>query len=312
MRAIQWKAGMYTGIQTAWTLGKVLFPVTFTVSVLQHTPVIDWAVAVFTPLMQWVGLPGEAAIPLVLGNFINLYAAIGGILTMTFSVKEVFIMAVMLSFSHNLFVEGAVCKKVGVSIWVMSFVRLAMAFASAAIIHVVWRGGEQAAQYGLVAPEQVEVSGFWPIVGDALQTAVVGTLQFSIIVFILMIFIQVLKDLYVLAFVSRQLTTAMNFLGIPDRGAITMAAGLLFGIAFGAGVIIDQAREQAFSKRDLYIMLIFLSGCHAVVEDTLIFLPLGVPIWALLLIRIVVAIVLTMVVARMWRRRGFKPVQVEG
>lgn len=312
MRAIQWKAGMYTGIQTAWTLGKVLFPVTFTVSVLQHTPVIDWAVALFTPLMQWVGLPGEAAIPLVLGNFINLYAAIGGILTMTFSVKEVFIMAIMLSFSHNLFVEGAVCKKVGVSIWVMSFVRLAMAFASAAIIHLVWQGGEQAAQYGLVAPEQVEVSGFWPIVGDALQTAVVGTLQFSIIVFILMIFIQVLKDLYVLAFVSRQLTTAMNFLGIPDRGAITMAAGLLFGIAFGAGVIIDQAREQAFSKRDLYIMLIFLSGCHAVVEDTLIFLPLGVPIWALLLIRIVVAIVLTIVVARMWRRRGFKPVQVEG
>ena len=50
-------------------------------------------------------------------------------------------------------------------------------------------------------------------------------------------------------------------------------------------MIIEQAREQAFSKRDLYVMLLFLSGCHAVVEDTLLFVPLGIPIWALLLLQ---------------------------
>lgn len=312
MKSIQWRKGCETGIRTAWALGKVLFPVTFIVAVLQHTPVIDWTVLLFEPVMGWIGLPGDAAIPLALGNLLNLYAAIGAVLTMEFTVKEVFILAVMLSFSHNLLVEGALCKKIGVSLLAVSAMRLFMAFSSAALIHLVWSGGDQPARYGLVAPDQAEVSGFLPIVWKALQTAVTGTLQFSVVVFLLMIMIQALNDWGVLDIVSRKLSSSMNVLGIPERGAVTMAAGLLFGLAFGAGVIIEQAREQAFSKRDLYVMLLFLSGCHAVVEDTLLFVPLGIPIWALLLLRVVVAVILTVVVARIWRRRSYQPPLAKG
>lgn len=305
MRSIRWKQGLRSGYLTVWALGKVLFPVTFIVAVLQHTPVVEWVVHLFEPLMRWIGLPGEAAIPLAIGNLLNLYAAVGAILTMDFTVKEVFILAVMLSFSHNLLVEGAVCKRIGVSLMVISAMRLLMAFSSAVFINIVWSGGQEAAKYGLVATEAVEVSGWLPVLWDSLYTAIMGTLQFSIVVFVLMIFIQILKDLRVLDVISRRLSFTMRFLGIPDRGAITMGAGLLFGIAFGAGVIIEQAREQAFSKRDLYIMLLFLSGCHAVVEDTLLFVPLGIPVWALLLLRLVVAIVLTVIVARIWHKRGY-------
>lgn len=313
MKSIQWKTGCRAGLRTAWSLGKVLFPVTFLVAVLQHTPAIDWAVSLFEPVMGWIGLPGDAAIPLVLGNLLNLYAAIGAVLTMDFTVKQVFIIAVMLSFSHNLLVEGALCKKIGVSFLAVSAMRLFMAFSSAALIHLLWSGGGEVARYGLVATEQAEVSGFLPITLNALQTAVTGTLQFSVIVFLLMMMIQMLRDLRVLDFISQKLATSMHFLGIPERGAITMAAGLLFGLAFGAGVIIEQAREQAFSKRDLYVMLLFLSGCHAVLEDTLLFVPLGIPVWALLLFRVVVAIILTVLVARIWRRRGYRsPVEAKG
>lgn len=313
MKSIQWKMGCRAGLRTAWSLGKVLFPVTFLVAVLQHTPAIDWAVSLFAPVMGWIGLPGDAAIPLVLGNVLNLYAAIGAVLTMEFTVKQVFIIAVMLSFSHNLLVEGALCKKIGISFLAVSAMRLFMAFSSAGLIHLLWSGGGEVARYGLVAPEEAAVSGFLPITLNALETAVTGTVQFSVVVFLLMIMIQVLRDLRVLDFVSKKLATSMHFLGIPERGAITMAAGLLFGLAFGAGVIIEQAREQSFSKRDLYVMLLFLSGCHAIMEDTLLFVPLGIPVWALLLIRVIVAIILTVVVARIWRRRGYRsPVEAKG
>lgn len=310
MQSIRWKQGLQSGYRTVWALGKVLFPVTLVVALLQHTPAIDWVVSLFEPLMRWIGLPGEAAIPLALGNLLNLYAAVGAILTIDFTVKEVFIIAVMLSFSHNLLVEGAVCKKIGVSLLVVSVMRLLMAFGSAAIINVIWSGGQETAHYGLVATESAAVDGWLPMIWDSLYTAVVGTLQFSVVVFLLMMFIQILKDLRVLDFISRKLSFSMRLLGIPDRGAITMGAGLLFGLAFGAGVIIEQAREQAFSKRDLYIMLLFLSGCHAVVEDTLLFVPLGIPVWALLLLRLLVAIVLTVIVARIWQKRGYRPAPI--
>jgi uncharacterized membrane protein YraQ (UPF0718 family) len=37
-----------------------------------------------------------------------------------------------------------------------------------------------------------------------------------------------------------------------------------------------------------------------VIEDTLIFVPLGIPVWPLLVIRVVVAVLLTMLVAYIW------------
>ncbi len=72
-------AGLAAGFQTTWTLGKVIFPVTLLVTLLQHTPVMDWLVRLITPVMSLFGLSGEAAIPLVLGNMLNLYAGIAGI-----------------------------------------------------------------------------------------------------------------------------------------------------------------------------------------------------------------------------------------
>jgi spore maturation protein SpmB len=85
------KRGLVVGLQTSWTLGKVIFPVTLIVTLLRYTPILDWVIQVISPVMSWFGLSGDAAIPLVLGNFLNLYAAIGAILTLDLTVKEVFI-----------------------------------------------------------------------------------------------------------------------------------------------------------------------------------------------------------------------------
>lgn len=120
-------AGLAAGLQTTWTLGKVIFPVTLLVTLLQHTPVMDWLVRLITPVMGLFGLSGEAAIPLVLGNMLNLYAGIAGILTLDLSVKEVFTLAVMLSFCHNLIIESTVAAKVGIRIGVILAVRIGLA-----------------------------------------------------------------------------------------------------------------------------------------------------------------------------------------
>lgn len=121
------KAGAEAGLKTTWTLGKVIFPVTLIVSLLQHTPVMDWMIKLITPAMGIFGLSGEAAIPLVLGNMLNLYAGIAGILTLDLSVKEVFILAVMLSFCHNLIIESTVASRVGIKIWLILIVRIGLA-----------------------------------------------------------------------------------------------------------------------------------------------------------------------------------------
>ncbi|MDQ0254572.1 hypothetical protein J2S74_001951 [Evansella vedderi] len=298
-----WKEGLKVGLQTTWTLGKIIFPITLIVTILGHTPVMDWLTRVLSPLMGYIGLSGEAAIPLVLGNVLNLYAAIGAILTMELTVKEVFILAVMLSFSHNLFVESAVAKQVGVKIWIMLVVRIGLALFSAWVINLFWQGGGEIAKYGLVPSGGGEtVSGFGAIVFQGVESAFFGILQLAFIVIPIMIFIQFMKDLKWLDVFSKWMSPFTRVLGVRENTSTTLAAGLVFGLAYGAGVMIQAVKEDGVSKKDIYLVMIFLVACHAVIEDTLLFAPLGIPLWPLLLIRLVTAIVLTIAVAIIWNR----------
>ncbi|UCZ52648.1 hypothetical protein LGQ02_17835 [Bacillus shivajii] len=297
------KQGLKVGLQTTWKLGKIIFPITLIVTILSQTVIMDWLIKMLSPLMGYIGLSGEAAIPLVLGNVLNLYAAIGAILTMGLTVKEVFILAVMLSFSHNLFVESAVAKQIGIKIWVVLLVRIGLALFSAWIIHLVWQGGGERAQYGFVPSGGTEnIEGYGAIALHGMESAVIGILQLAAIVIPLMVFIQIMKDLKWLDVFAKWMAPFTKMLGIRENTSTTLAAGLIFGLAYGAGVMIQAAKEDGVKKKDLYLVFIFLVACHAVIEDTLIFAPLGIPLWPLLLIRLVVAILLTITVAIVWNR----------
>ncbi len=246
-----WKNGLKAGLSTTWTLGKVIFPVTILVSILQHTPVMDWIIQFIRPFMGLFGLSGEAAIPLVLGNMLNLYAGIAAILTLELPVKEVFILAVMLSFCHNLIIESTVAAKVGLRVSVILLVRISLAVISAIVIHLVWQGGEEPAQYGLLSAAQAAdvPSSWYMIVLLALQKAVLGVLQLACIVIPLMIIIQFMRDLGWLHTLSKWLSPFTRMLGMKENTSMTMVAGLTIGLAYGAGVMMKAVEEDGVSKR---------------------------------------------------------------
>ncbi|ALX50366.1 nucleoside recognition domain-containing protein [Lentibacillus amyloliquefaciens] len=294
--------GLQQGVQVTWTLGKVIFPITLIVTILQYTPVLPWVIKQITPFMKLLGLSGEAAVPLVLGNALNLYAAIGAIVSFDFTVKEVFILAVMLSFSHNLFIESAVASKVGVSWWLISGIRIALALTSAVLINLLWNGGGESAQYGLISSSETVLNGWNDILLQGLQTALVAIGQLALIVIPLMIIMQFFREKGWLNFISDKIGPFTRLLGMEKNTSMTLVAGLTIGLAYGAGLMIQAVEEDGVSKRDMYLALIFLVSCHAVVEDTLVFVPLGIPVLPLLGIRLVTAILLTMAVAFVWRR----------
>ncbi len=296
------KNGLLAGLKTTWTLSKIIFPITLLLVILQNTPVLPWIIDFVSPVMGVFGLRGDAAIPLVLGNALNLYAGIAGILSLELTVKEVFILAVMLSFSHNIFIETGVALKVGVKLWVVLLVRFGLAAVSAIVINLFWSGGSDIAQYGM-APKVSDIpEGWMEIILLGLQKASFGVLQLAMVVIPLMIVIQYLKDKQYLQKFSQKLAPFTKVLGIEPNASMTLVSGLVIGLAFGAGVMIQAVQEDGVSKKDATLVFIFLVACHAVIEDTLIFIPLGIPIWPLFLLRLGIAFVLTIVVATIWKR----------
>lgn len=299
-----WVNGARLGVVTSWKLGKIIFPVTFFVTLLQFTPVMEWIARFFAPLMKWFGLPGEAAVVLVLGNLLPLYAPLGAMLTMDLTVKEVFIMAVMLSFSHSLIIETAMIRQMGVKGWIMVSIRLGLAMASALAIRFLWDGGQEKAQYGLMPEPQEAVAGWGNIIWHAAAMAAYGLLQVAVIVFALMLAIQLLKDSRALDVIVKALSPFNKLLGTSGKSGLPLMAGLLFGIAYGAGVMIQAVQEDHLSKKDVYLVSVFLVTFHSVFEDHLIFLPLGVNIFWLIVLRFVLAVIITASLARLWKEKA--------
>lgn len=295
------KNGLKAGLKTTWSLGKVIFPITLLITMLQFTPVLPFIIKLVAPVMGIFGLSGEAAVPLVLGNALNLYAGIAGILSLELTVKEVFILAVMLSFSHNIFIETAVALKVGVRLWVVLVVRFGLAAMSGILINLLWSGGGEIAQYGF-APEVATARAWFGIFLLGLEKASFGVLQLAMIVIPLMLMIQLLKDRNYLQKIAGTMGPLTRLLGVEKNTSLTLASGLIFGLAMGAGVMIQAVQEDGVSRKDATLAFIFLVACHAIVEDTLIFIPLGIPIWPLLLIRVITALALTIFVSYLWRR----------
>ncbi|KPC98896.1 Nucleoside recognition [Geobacillus sp. BCO2] len=227
--------GVLAGLKTSWALGKIIFPVTLILALLQPTPLFSWIIDGVAPLMKWFGLSGDAAVPLVLGNLLGLYAAIGAMLTIELTVKEVFILAVMLSFSHNLIVESSVASRTGMSVWLMIVVRVGLAVVSGLLIAHFWNGGQEIAQYGFVTHEAAPPSGWGEIILAALKKAAAGIVQLVAIVIPLMTVIQILKERHWIEAVSRWMAPATRMLGMSANTSLTLAAGFVFGLGVRGG-----------------------------------------------------------------------------
>ena len=96
-----------------------------------------------------------------------------------------------------------------------------------------------------------------------------------------MIVVQFLKDRNYLQKFSEKLAPFTKVIGVQPNASMTLVAGLVIGLAYGAGVMIQAVQEDGVSKKDATLAFIFLVACHAVVEDTLIFMPLGIPVSAI-------------------------------
>lgn len=294
--------GLKQGFTVTWTLSRVIFPITVIVTILQYTPLLPRLIDLFTPLMQWIGLPGEAAVPLVLGNSLNLYAGIAAIVSFEFTVKEVFIMAVMLSFSHNLVVESTVAVKVGLKWPIVVGIRLLLAVLAAVFINLFWSGGDELANYGLTTMNQ-HVSADWlSIALEGVMTAANSVYQLALIVIPLMLILQFFRELGWMERISSLFAPFTRLLNIKPNASMTLVAGLFIGLAYGAGVMVQAVKNDGVAKKDMYLSFIFLVACHAVVEDTLMFVPLGIPVWPLLIIRLLTAIFITALIGAIWKK----------
>jgi len=128
----------------------------------------------------------------------------------------------------------------------------------------------------------------------------------AVVVIPLMILMQLARDYRLMERLLGAFAPVSRALGMSKRASLPLLVGLAFGLAYGAGVIIQASEEEGLSLRDRFLVILFLVGCHAVVEDTLVFVAVGANGWLLITARILAASAITVLCARFLPRSAFR------
>lgn len=136
-----------------------------------------------------------------------------------------------------------------------------------------------------------------------LKEALLGSLSsvwtMAIVVVPVMLTMELARDLDVLDRLAALLAPFLKVFRVPREGAFPLVVGLFLGLAYGAGLIIDAAKEGRLAWRDLFLINVFLIICHSVVEDTALFMALGANGPAILGSRFILAVAVTFALSRM-------------
>lgn len=119
----------------------------------------------------------------------------------------------------------------------------------------------------------------------------------------LMLVMEIFKDLKLIDKISNFIKPATSFFTIDEKSGISLIIGAVFGLLFGAGAIIQSAKENDIDKRSIFLVCIFLSLCHAVIEDTLVFGAIGGNYAAILGSRFLAAIFTTYALSRLIKQQ---------
>lgn len=118
----------------------------------------------------------------------------------------------------------------------------------------------------------------------------------------IMIVIEIFKDTKLIDKISNAFKPVSNFFTLSEQSGISMLFGIIFGLTIGAGAIIQSTKDYDIDKRSIFLICMFLSLCHAIFEDSIIFAAAGANPVAVLIARFLSATMITFIFSRIIKK----------
>lgn len=298
--------GAKSAVGTTWFLAKILVPVTLAVALLGWSGVLSVLSRLLSPAMGLLGLPGEAALVLVSALFLNIYSAIAVAGTLALDLREVAVLAIMCLTAHNLLVETPVMRKSGSSGTKMVALRLLAALAAGFAYSLILPAGLAATPFSAGAPaarpEFAAMLGAWGLSTLRLVAKI------ALIVLAVSVAQRLLEEFRIMDLLSRLFAPLMRFLGLPAKASFLWIVINVVGYAYGAGIVVAEIESGRMKPRDGDLFNHHAAVCHSLLEDTVLFLALGLPLFWLTLPRLAMAAVVVWAerARRHYFRRSFR------
>jgi spore maturation protein SpmB len=285
------------------TLFKILIPMVILVKVLDMLGLVTLLGKMLAPLMVLTGLPGEMGLvwasALLTNNYggIIVFVSLAGKIQLT--AAQATVLTAMMLMAHAIPIEVQIAKKAGTRFAAMAAFRIGAALVFGMLLNFIYSYGgwlQEPAKI-LMKPSPVDASILGWAVGEIQHLAYIAC-----IVTALVLTLKVLKIIGVIRLINAAFEPLMKLMGIGKEATSLTMVGFTLGLAYGGGLIINEARSGAISHRDVFFSLAFMGICHSMIEDTLLMVAIGGHLSGILWLRTIFSILIIAVSVRLFAK----------
>ena len=297
------KYGLQAGIKKGWSgfvwMLKIIVPISFISALIEFSGLINKIDFLLEPVLSLLNLSPTAALPLIVGMLTGIYGGIASMVMLPLTSEQMTLIAVFILISHNLVQEGIIQAKSGIHPLKATLFRLIASvitviivarFLSPDTLTVMSEGiSRAAAQPLMVMLKNWFIASFYLCV------------KMFVIIMALMILLGIMKSFNIIHHIVRVISPVLKAMGLNQKVGILWITAAVFGIAYGAAVIVEEVKEGNFDRQELEKLHISIGINHSMVEDPALFLTLGLNAFWLWVPRFLTA-VLAVHLYTLWHR----------
>jgi spore maturation protein SpmB len=302
------KTGTMAGLKKGWSgflwMMKIIFPISLCTAILDWSGLLRHLDFLLKPLMGFLSLPPEAALPLISGMLSSVYGGIAAMVVLPFSTAQMTLMAVFILMCHSLVQEGIIQGSSGIHPLKATLIRIGAASVTV-LLMAPWVGSSAimpvpAGGLTEVHPAFMEMIRHWA------WTTFQLSIKILVIIMLLLTFLELLKAFGWIHPLVRALSPFLRIMGLDEKVGFLWMTAVIFGLSYGGAIIVEEAKSGHLTKDELEILHLSIGMNHSMVEDPPLFLPMGIhPFW-IYVPRLVMAIV-TVRLLRLWQRYTRRP-----
>lgn len=279
-----------SSLKSIWIILKLVIPIYIIADVLFYYNTLSYISFLVEPITGLIGLPPETSLAIISGMFLNVYGAIAFAAPLDLTIHQWSILAVFIGICHSLVVESVIMKKIGLSNTYSYTLRISVGFFIAfltALMPSQWFNST-------IVENSFKIVEYSSIT-DLLYNSFLNSMILSVKIILLIIVL-----IFIMDFIKSRKFIQDSKKNVSKGFSLTV--GIFLGITYGAGILIKEVESGRISKEDIFYIGTFLMICHAIIEDTLLFVIFGADFTMVILIRTISAIIISYILLLIYKK----------
>ena len=282
-------SALKVSLKSAIWLLKIMIPATLFVTVLDFIGVISYASAFVEPFFAPAGLDGRGVFVFITAIFASIYPAIAVMATLGIEFRMAVILASMLLIAHNLIVESTIQKRTGASFFGMIVLRIVFAYITAVVLNALLPVDMTGTLILDVATERPDSWGALFAGWGVSMIKLIG--QILTFIISLNILQNILREYKILDRLIKPLRPLMKVLGLSNNTTFLWLVANTLGLAYGGTTIVNELEKGEVTRGEARQLNISIALTHSLIEDTLLFVAIGIPLLWLVVPRMLCSII---------------------